>query len=1357
MKPVLHSYGCHSLATLTGSWLRSFFIVAAANLLLLGTSFGAYSTGGFLTGFNQDNNYSCVAVGPGNVFYGAWKANNPAPGYIKFATFNGTVWTEIATASFTGTTINTALGSGLDQINDWGPESMVVDASGNIHIVFAVSASAGGANSLRGLAYGKYTASSTSWAFRKLFILQHPSGFRNVGNGEYSIKLDTSGNPHLVFVWSDASDDPIREARLIYAFYNGTVWNVSGNTNAMDGIQVDISDGNNQEGVSTPDIVFDSAGNLHCCYSKEDSPGNINGDCWYSKKTGASWSAPVEIADVNNFRGGSIVLDSGGKVHIGDVFKNTGVQNIVNYRVITNASGSWVTSTVASYTAPAPATSANGSVIMKINGGDRRVFVSTINNFGGGSTLCEVRTIYETAPGTWAQEVALSNVGDAGLPGYSWPSMTVRNSDNTIMSMFMRSPDVGADERNLRFITGVPTGYTGGGGGTSPEIAVEQPTGTGITSGGSRAYGTLDVGTTETLTFTVKNTGTGALALGAITFGGTHPTDFKVTTAPGLSSLPATTGTTTFVVTYSPLGSGARSAVMHIASDDSDENPFDVNLSGTATTFVGGTWTGGTPVIDTTGPFNPTGLNFDIDLGFVPTPGVPVVLVEADGGITGTFNDLPDGGVVAMAINGVIYYFQVDYTGTQIILTNIPAGPAAWKWVSGPNARNGVGVYGTINVAAGTNNPGGRQGAVNWRGQDGSLWMFGGYGYATAVTNPPRYLNDLWQYNRVLGQWVWRAGSNAFNAPGNYGSIGVEAASNAPGARHTATTWTDSAGNLWMFGGFGIGASGAPSWLNDLWRFNRTTGQWTWMKGSTATGGAATYGVLGTAAAGNTPGARSSATGFYRSGSLWLFGGYNNVSNYSDLWRYEIATGNWTWMKGANTANANGTYGTLGTAAAANTPGARRDGTGWVALDGTLWLFGGLGQPASGATMGDLSDLWKYDPVTGNWTWIKGSDTLNATGVYGTVNVPAAGNLPGARSAGSGWSTIDGDLWLIAGFKNSNQSFDDVWIYDIGTNQWTWILGSAGLLNQTGVYGSQGTAAVGNKPGGRFTPSTWVTLNGSLWIFGGGGADAFGNTGRLSDLWRYGIQLPSGVADDSNFPDPFPSDHIVNGDPNASSASAGTMAYVPVSGQLTGTDPDGDRLLFGSAGSTTTSQGTLTLNVDGTWTYTPAYGFTGVASFQFKAADNYGGESSVKTLVISVIANPADSDGDGIADSYEQSTWGSLAAADGDGDDDHDGRSNYFEFLAGTNPRNGNEVLATAPSISGSIGANGHVMLQLSHVRPGVNYHLETSTDLDAWSRVGTFTFDVSGSATIEDPTPSTVAPKFYRMSLEATPAVMVP
>jgi hypothetical protein len=40
---------------------------------------------------------------------------------------------------------------------------------------------------------------------------------------------------------------------------------------------------------------------------------------------------------------------------------------------------------------------------------------------------------------------------------------------------------------------------------------------------------------------------------------------------------------TTFTVTFTPSAAGARSAAIHIASNDANESPFDITLTGTAT------------------------------------------------------------------------------------------------------------------------------------------------------------------------------------------------------------------------------------------------------------------------------------------------------------------------------------------------------------------------------------------------------------------------------------------------------------------------------------------------------------------------------------------------------------------------------------------------------------------------------------------------------------------------------------------------------------------------------------------------------------------------------------------------------
>jgi hypothetical protein len=53
-------------------------------------------------------------------------------------------------------------------------------------------------------------------------------------------------------------------------------------------------------------------------------------------------------------------------------------------------------------------------------------------------------------------------------------------------------------------------------------------------------------------------------------------------------------------------------------------------------------------------------------------------------------------------------------------------------------------------------------------------------------------------------EWAWMSGSSTAGAAGDYGTLGVASASNVPSAREEALSWTDSSGNLWLFGGKGL-------------------------------------------------------------------------------------------------------------------------------------------------------------------------------------------------------------------------------------------------------------------------------------------------------------------------------------------------------------------------------------------------------------------------------------------------------------------------------------------------------------------------------------------------------------------------
>ena len=64
-------------------------------------------------------------------------------------------------------------------------------------------------------------------------------------------------------------------------------------------------------------------------------------------------------------------------------------------------------------------------------------------------------------------------------------------------------------------------------------------------------------------------------------------------------------------------------------------------------------------------------------------------------------------------------------------------------------------------------------------------------------------------------------------------------------------------------------------------------------------------------------------------------------------------------------------------------------------------------------------------------------------------------------------------------------------------------MGGASAGNQRGIYGTQGTAALNNIPGGRFHAVSWTDASGSFWLFGGDAFDSNGTQGYLNDLWKY--------------------------------------------------------------------------------------------------------------------------------------------------------------------------------------------------------------------------------------------------------------
>ena len=469
----------------------------------------------------------------------------------------------------------------------------------------------------------------------------------------------------------------------------------------------------------------------------------------------------------------------------------------------------------------------------------------------------------------------------------------------------------------------------------------------------------------------------------------------------------------------------------------------------------------------------------------------------------------------------------------------VDCGHDDWTWMAGTNA---VDQYGSPEVAtvppappptpptcppASTYTPGGNNYSSTWTDLQGNLWLFTGIGLTSTsppISTFPGTFGELWEFTGT--GFYGGSCNNVWSLI--YPNVAPAPSTNTPSGRWGATTWTAPSGDLMLFGG----QDGGLAFLNDLWSYNIASNTWTQI----GTGGRNDPGVYPAAPGtpGGTPGGRWGASArLDASGNFWVFGGFGcdstgpGCSNLllNDLWKYTPGTNQWTWVSGSNTGNQAGSYGTLGTAAAGNVPPSRQASVAWIDTTGNFWMFGGFTTGTNG-----FNDLWKFDPVATQWTWVSGSQgATNVPSNYGTQGVAAAANTPGARWLSAAWSDSHGNLWLFGGqgFDSTGDgSLGDLWEYNlsattdpgnpatIAVGQWTWIRGF-NAVSQPGVYGLAPTPTVWphvtNNPGTRWAPAYWTVNHPALGIqffmLGGEGFDATGSTGRgfslLNDLWRY--------------------------------------------------------------------------------------------------------------------------------------------------------------------------------------------------------------------------------------------------------------
>lgn len=636
---------------------------------------------------------------------------------------------------------------------------------------------------------------------------------------------------------------------------------------------------------------------------------------------------------------------------------------------------------------------------------------------------------------------------------------TVANGTGTVGSGNVTSPAVSCDSNSTPQYT-VTVNVSGFASGPTLVLQLNGLSQLAITGNGSATFTPL-LGTGENYVVTVKSQPTPppqqncTIANGSGTIGTASITNVNVTC------------TTTYSVGVSVLGLAGTGFVVQL--NGADDLPITINDNG------GGAGSG------TFSTQLASGATYTVTIKTQPTTPTQTCTISNGSGTIGTAN------VTVSASCTLIY--SATTKGDWTLMSLPPALSSQMPNCTGTPA-----------------NPGVRAGSLTWTDTEGNLWLYGGTTIVPPYGDEAGPTNGLWKYIPSAGTWICvsAGGPNL----GSFGTKGVASSTNWPPVQAGSNVWTDTTGNLWLFGGG----------YNTLWKYNIAGGEWTWVAGTSTPDAGGVYGAQGTPTVSTTPGSRIGPVSWRdSSGNLWLFGGENQaggVDLLNDLWEYSPTSGLWVWVAGsvAGTSGAGpvGIYGTKGVASNTNVPGGRWGAVAWTDSAGNLWLFGGYGVDSKG-TSSALNDLWKYTPsatfgALGTWTWVGGSDTANAVAVYGTQGIAAAGNIPGARYTATAWTDLSGNFWMFGGYGcatscslASPSALNDLWKYSSSSGTWTWMKGAT-TVEGAEVDGTIGVPASNNTPGSWFSSIGWTDASGNLWLYGG---QQVGNLFYSGQQWVY--------------------------------------------------------------------------------------------------------------------------------------------------------------------------------------------------------------------------------------------------------------
>lgn len=232
---------------------------------------------------------------------------------------------------------------------------------------------------------------------------------------------------------------------------------------------------------------------------------------------------------------------------------------------------------------PAPEISVEANGVALTSGSGSLALGSVVQGTGSAATTLTIRNTGSAALTGVSAVISGSHASDFAVNAS--PPSTIAAGDSSTLDVTFHPSALGARSATLTISSNdadegafvIPLAGTGLAV-PAPEIVVGENGIELVAGGSSRDFGSvLPGGVSPEVTLTIRNTGSAELTSIATSLAGSHPGDFQVSSP--ASSL-AAGDSTTITVRFVPTTVGARTAVLSIASNDADENPFEIGLAG---------------------------------------------------------------------------------------------------------------------------------------------------------------------------------------------------------------------------------------------------------------------------------------------------------------------------------------------------------------------------------------------------------------------------------------------------------------------------------------------------------------------------------------------------------------------------------------------------------------------------------------------------------------------------------------------------------------------------------------------------------------------------------------------------------